>query len=62
MDKRTKIMELIEKEGPADAASLAARENWCKWSTRQLMARMVEDGQLTTLKNAPRTYITTGLK
>jgi predicted ArsR family transcriptional regulator len=58
---RTRIIELIEAEGPADIKSLADRLNHNPDNIRQILKRMVADGQLETFKNAPRTYITTDL-
>jgi len=59
---REKIIKIIEQEGPAEAIVIAQRLGLKRSGTRQLMLRMVAAGQLATLKNAPRTYITTGAK
>jgi len=58
---RTRIIELIQAEGPADAQSLANRLGHTPANIRQILKRMVADGQLETFPNAPRTYITTDL-
>ena len=62
MTNREKIIKIIEQDGPAEVVVIARRLGLKRSGTRQLMIRMVADGQLATLKNAPRTYITTGAK
>ena len=57
--KRKDIIDMIDNEGPADIATIASRLKRNKSSIQQIMARMKRDGQLSTFKNAPRTYITT---
>jgi len=59
---REKIIKIIEQDGPAEVVVIARRLGLKRSGTRQLMIRMVEDGQLARLKNAPRAYITTGAK
>ena len=59
MSWRTRIIELIEAEGPADIKSLADKLKHNPDNIRQILKRMVKDGVLETFPNAPRTYITT---
>ena len=62
MTNRKKIIKILEQDGPAEVVVIAKRLGLKRSGTRQLMIRMVEDGQLATFKNAPRTYYTTGSK
>lgn len=57
-DKRIQIMEMIEKDGPADLKSIHERIGGHKGGVQQLLRRMVWDGWLATFPNSPRTYYT----
>ena len=59
MTKRNEVINLIESKGPGDCKSISQSLGWHAEHTRQLLRRMVADGELATLPLAPRTFITT---
>lgn len=57
-DKRLQIVEMIEKEGPADLTRIHKEVGGSLAGVSQLLKRMVWDGWLATFPNSPRTYFT----
>lgn len=57
-DKRLRITQIIEQEGPADVKHLHDKLGGSESALRQLVKRMVKDGWLASFPLAPRTYYT----
>ena len=56
MSKRELILEIIKRDGPADAQRIADLLGQERSSVRRLLMRMAEDGLLETFPNAPFAY------